>query len=66
MRWATEAGPARMLDFMLQTGPFGAAFGANPDGASLALLLANPHGVDFGALQPRLPEALRTPVARSS
>ena len=56
-----EPGPPRMLDFMLQTGPFGAAFGANPQGASLALLRANPHGVDFGPLQPRLPEALRTP-----
>jgi anaerobic selenocysteine-containing dehydrogenase len=56
-----EPGPARTLDFMLQTGPFGAAFGANPEGASLALLRANPHGVDFGALQPRLPEILRTP-----
>ena len=54
-------GPARMLDFMLQTGPFGAAFGANPDGASLQLLLDHPHGVDFGALEPRLPEILRTP-----
>ncbi len=53
-------GPARMLDFMLQTGPHGAAFGSNPGGASLDLLLANPHGVDFGALEPRLPEALRT------
>ena len=56
-----EPGPARMLDFMLQTGPFGAAFGANPGGASLALLRANPHGYDFGALEPRLPELLRTP-----
>ncbi len=55
------AGPARMLDFLLQTGPFGAAFGADPSGASLAQLLDNPHGVDFGALQPRLPELLRTP-----
>ncbi len=54
-------GPARMLDFMLQTGPFGAAFGANPGGASVAELRANPHGVDYGALVPRLPEALRTP-----
>jgi anaerobic selenocysteine-containing dehydrogenase len=54
-------GPARTLDFMLQTGPYGAAFGANPGGASLALLRANPHGVDFGALQPRLPDILRTP-----
>jgi anaerobic selenocysteine-containing dehydrogenase len=60
----TEPGPARMLDFMLQTGPFGAAFGANPEGASLALLRANPHGVDFGPLQPRLPEILRTPSGR--
>ncbi len=57
----SEPGPARMLDLMLQTGPFGAAFGANPDGASVAQLRANPHGVDFGALQPRLPEILRTP-----
>ncbi len=53
-------GPARMLDFMLQTGPYGAGFGANLDGASLDMLLDNPHGVDFGALEPRLPEALRT------
>ncbi len=55
------AGPERMLDFMLQTGPYGAAFGANPGGASVALLKDNPHGVDFGPLQPRLPEVLRTP-----
>jgi anaerobic selenocysteine-containing dehydrogenase len=44
----------------LQTGPYGAAFGAVENGASLDLLLANPHGVDYGALQPRLPDALRT------
>jgi anaerobic selenocysteine-containing dehydrogenase len=55
------AGPQRTLDFMLQTGPYGAAFGANPEGASIALLKANPHGVDFGPLQPRLPDVLRTP-----
>jgi hypothetical protein len=53
-------GPARMLDFMLQTGPYGAGFGSNVGGASLQLLLDNPHGVDFGALEPRLPDALRT------
>ncbi|MBI4936016.1 MAG: molybdopterin-dependent oxidoreductase [Actinobacteria bacterium] len=57
----TQAGPERMLDFMLQTGPYGAGFGANPGGASVALLKANPHGVDYGPLQPRLPEVLRTP-----
>jgi anaerobic selenocysteine-containing dehydrogenase len=61
-----DRGPARMLDFMLQTGPFGAAFGAGDadNGASLALLRANPHGVDFGALVPRIPEILRTPSGR--
>jgi len=57
-------GAARMLDFMLQTGPYGAAFGANPTGVSLDVLLANPHGVDFGALEPRIPEMLRTPSGR--
>jgi anaerobic selenocysteine-containing dehydrogenase len=56
-----EPGPERMLDFMLQTGPFGAAFGSNPEGASLALLRDHPHGVDYGPLQPRLHEILRTP-----
>ena len=56
-----NAGPERTLDFMLQTGPYGAGFGSNPDGASLDLLRANPHGVDFGALEPRLPQVLRTP-----
>lgn len=55
-------GTARMLDFMLQTGPYGAAFGANPMGLSLDVLLANPHGVDLGALEPRIPEGLRTPT----
>lgn len=53
-------GPARLLDFMLQTGPYGAAFGTRDGGASLQLLLDHPHGVDFGALEPRLPDALRT------
>jgi anaerobic selenocysteine-containing dehydrogenase len=50
-----------MLDFMLQTGPFGAAFGTRPGGASLEQLVAHPHGVDYGALAPRLPDILRTP-----
>jgi anaerobic selenocysteine-containing dehydrogenase len=59
-----DRGPERLLDIMLQTGPFGAAFGAAPQGASLELLRANPHGVDFGALTPRLPEMLRTPSGK--
>jgi anaerobic selenocysteine-containing dehydrogenase len=31
---------------------------------SLDLLLANPHGVDLGALESRIPEMLRTPSGR--
>ena len=58
---ATRRGPERILDLMLRTGPYGDGFGADPDGLSLAVLEANPHGVDFGALQPRVPEVLRTP-----
>lgn len=57
-------GTARMLDFMLHTGPYGAAFGANPNGLSLDVMLANPHGVDMGPLEPRMPEGLRTPSGR--
>jgi anaerobic selenocysteine-containing dehydrogenase len=58
---AGRTGPERMLDFMLRTGPFGDGFGADPDGTSLDDLLAHPHGRDFGALEPRIPEILRTP-----
>ena len=59
-------GPERMLDFTLQTGPFGAAFGARAEvndqpAASLDVLLEYPHGIDYGAMVPRVPEVLRTP-----
>ncbi len=56
-----RTGPARIIDFMLRTGPYGEGFGANPDGLTLDVLLANPHGVDLGPLEPRLPDVLRTP-----
>ena len=46
---------------MLRAGPYGDAFGADPDGLTLELLERNPHGVDLGPLQPRLPDVLRTP-----
>jgi anaerobic selenocysteine-containing dehydrogenase len=55
-----DRGSVRMVDFMLRTGPYGDAFGAAPDGLSLAKLRANPHGIDLGPLQPRIPEVLRT------
>ena len=57
-------GPDRILDFMLRTGPFGDGFGATPDGLTLDRLIASPHGIDFGALEPRLPEVLRTPSGK--
>jgi anaerobic selenocysteine-containing dehydrogenase len=53
-------GPERVLDFMLRSGPYGDGFGADPDGLSLDLLEQNPHGIDLGPLQPRLPDVLRT------
>jgi len=34
-----------------------------PEGLSLAVLQATPHGIDLGPLKPRLPEVLRTPDA---
>jgi anaerobic selenocysteine-containing dehydrogenase len=55
-------GPERVLDLMLRTGPYGDGFGADPNGLSLAVLEANPHGVDLGPLRPRLPGVLRTPT----
>ena len=58
------AGPERLLDLALRTGPYGDRFGQAPGGLSLQALLAAPHGVDLGPLQPRLPEVLRTPSGR--
>ena len=40
--------------------PYGDGFGTVAGGLSLDGLLANPHGVDLGPLQPRIPECLRT------
>jgi len=58
---APRRGPERIVDFLLRTGPYGEGFGADPDGLSLDQLLASPHGIDLGALKPRLPDVLRTP-----
>ena len=54
----------KVVDAMIRTGPYGDWFGAVPDGLSLTKLAANPHGVDLGPLQPRLPDVLRTPSAK--
>jgi len=60
---APRRGPERLLDLLLRTGPYGDAMGTQP-GLTLATLEAQPHGVDLGALEPRIPEALRTPSGK--
>jgi len=57
-------GPERLLDFLLRVGPYGDAFGAQPDGLTLAAIEDNPAGLDLGPLQPRVPEVLRTPSGK--
>jgi len=52
---APRTGTARMIDLLLRTGPYD---------LTLADLEAQPHGVDLGPLQPRLPEVLRTRSGR--
>jgi anaerobic selenocysteine-containing dehydrogenase len=49
---APRTGPARLVDLMVRTGPYR---------ITLDDLLAAPHGIDFGPLEPRMPQALRTP-----
>jgi anaerobic selenocysteine-containing dehydrogenase len=65
---APRTGPERLLDLLLRTGPYGDGFGSRrrevaPGVPPLTLdvLLERPHGVDLGALEPRLPDVLRTP-----
>ncbi|MEV7415693.1 molybdopterin oxidoreductase family protein [Streptomyces sp. NPDC089919] len=59
-----EGGPERRLDLMLRLGPYGDGFGADPAGLTLDRLLAAPHGIDLGPLEPRLPGVLRTRSGR--
>ncbi len=59
-----ERGPIRLLEFLVRTGPYGDAYGQDPDGLTLDALRSAPHGIDLGPLQPRLPEALATPDGR--
>ena len=65
---ATSAlkGPQRLLEVALRTGPYGDMFGMKPDGLTLAKVMAanSSGGIDLGALQPRIPEMLRTPSGK--
>jgi anaerobic selenocysteine-containing dehydrogenase len=60
----TGPGYERRLDMMLRLGPYGDAFGSNPDGLTLERLKAAPHGIDLGPLQPRIQEVIKTPSGR--
>lgn len=50
-----RTGPARLVDLLLRAGPYD---------VTLADLEAAPHGMDFGPLQPRIPEILCTASGR--
>ncbi|MEV5281970.1 molybdopterin oxidoreductase family protein [Streptomyces sp. NPDC051994] len=63
-RLTGASGPERRLDLMLRLGPYGDGFGARADGLTLERVLAHPHGIDLGPLQPRLPQVLRTGSGR--
>ncbi len=58
-----ERGPERILDFLVRTGPYGDNY-AKGEGLTLSRLKANPHGIDFGPLQHRIPEVLATPSGK--
>lgn len=55
-----DAPQDRIVDALVRTGPFGDGFEPGNDGLSLALLQENPHGLDLGPLEPRLPSVLNT------
>jgi anaerobic selenocysteine-containing dehydrogenase len=61
---AAWKGPDRLFDLALRNGPYGDRFGMNPEGLTLAKLVAAPDGIDLGALAPRIPEVLRTPSGK--
>jgi anaerobic selenocysteine-containing dehydrogenase len=52
---APRVGPERLLDFLLRVGPYN---------LTLADVEGEPNGIDLGALQPRIPEVLRTPSGK--
>jgi anaerobic selenocysteine-containing dehydrogenase len=60
----TGVGPERMLDFLVRTGAYGEGYGRSPDGLSLEKLKEHPHGIDLGALEPRLGDSLMTTTGK--
>jgi len=56
--------PRGVVDLGLRLGPYGAFGFAERRGLTVKKLVQSRHGVDLGALQPRLPEALETDSGR--
>ena len=52
-----RSGAEHLLDLMLRGGAYG-------DRLSLDYLEENPHGIDLGAMTPRIPQCLKTPSGR--
>jgi anaerobic selenocysteine-containing dehydrogenase len=61
---ADSVGPQRLVDMLLRTGPYGDGFGRRPEGLTLAVVQAAPHGIDLGPLEPRLAEVIDTESGR--
>lgn len=57
-------GPEGMLEIALRLGPYGAKLRPLRKGLGLDTLRANVHGLDFGALEPCLPDRLFTRTKR--
>jgi anaerobic selenocysteine-containing dehydrogenase len=55
-----ETVPDKLIDLRLRVGPYGDGFGAEPGGVSIDALRQAEHGIDWGPLAARLPNALRT------
>jgi anaerobic selenocysteine-containing dehydrogenase len=55
-----QRGPERILDLLLRAGPYGDHFDEARPGLSLARVRAEPHGVDIGPMEPRVPQVLGT------
>ncbi len=61
---APRRGPDRLLDFLLRIGPYGDRFGEEPEGLTLSKLQEHPHGIDYGPMQPQIPDILVTDSKR--
>ncbi len=61
-RWITKLPPEHLLDLALRAGPHG----VRGRGLTLQKLKDAPHGLDLGALEPRLPAMLATSNRRIS